>query len=212
MNKARIAVVILVLILFALLNWWILPNLAIIHFAGTTEPLQKSGYLLAYHEHFKLVGFRVIDFLERGWSGVFAAWPYVMIGILLGCVSGFFAGDQARRILAIDVASKKAVKDAAKLATEAERRDDQAQRRLAEAAKMRQDSISRMEYLEKIAYAQQKERSELEKMKAGLEEKARRAESTETELKKARNKIRRLEVKIGRMENEMMDTDPIDDF
>ncbi len=207
MNKARIAVVILVLILFALLNWWILPNLAIVHFAGTTEPLQQSGYLLAYHEHFKLVGFRSIDFLERGWSGVFAAWPYVMIGILLGCVSGFFAGDQARRILAIDVASKKAVTDAAKLATEAERRDEQAQRRLAEAAKMRQDSISRMEYLEKIAYAQQKERSELEKMKAGLEEKARRAESTETELKKAKNKIRRLEAKIGRLEN-----DPIDDF
>jgi len=116
-------------------------------------------------------------------------------------------GTRARRILAIAVASKKALKDAAKLATEAERRDDQAQRKLAEAAKMRQDSISRMEYLEKIAYAQQKERSELEKMKAGLEEKARRAESTETELKKARNKIRRLEVKIGRMEN-----DPIDDF
>jgi hypothetical protein len=44
-------------------------------------------------------------------------------------------------------------------------------------------------------------------MKAGLEEKARRAESTETELKKARNKIRRLEVKIERLEN-----DPIDDF
>lgn len=207
MNYARIAVIIVVLILFARLNWWVLPHLAIVHFAKENAPIQESGNLLAHHEHFKLKGITVIDFLERGWSGVFAAWPYVMIGILLGSVSGFFAGDQARRILAIDVASKKAVKDAAKLATEAERRDDQAQRRLAEAAKLRQDSISRMEYLEKIAYAQQKERSELEKMKAGLEEKARRAESTETELKKAKNKIRRLEVKIGRMEN-----DSIDDF
>ncbi len=212
MNKARIAVVILVLLLFAILNCVILPNLAMVHFAKENAPSQESGYLLAHHEQFKLKGITVIDFLERGWSGVFAAWPYVMIGILLGSVSGFFAGDQARRILAVDVASKKAVKDAAKLATEAERRDDQAQRKLAEAAKMRQDSISRMEYLEKIAYAQHKERSELEKMKAGLEEKARRAESTATELKKARDKIRRLEVKIGRMENEMTDTDPIDDF
>lgn len=212
MNKARIAMAIFVLILFARLNWWVLPDLAIVHFAKESAPIQESGYLLAHHDHFKIKGITVIDFLERGWSGVFAAWPYVMIGILLGCVSGFFAGDQARRILAIDLASKKAVKDAAKLASEAERRDDQAERRLAEAAKMRQDSISRMEYLEKIAYAQQKERSELEKMKAGLEEKARRAESTATELKKARDKIRRLEVKIGRLENEMMDIDPIDDF
>jgi hypothetical protein len=207
MNKARIAVVILVLILFALLNWWILPNLAIVHFAKENTPIQQSGFLLAHHEHFKLKGITVIDFLERGWSGVLAAWPYVMIGSLFGVVLGFFAGDQARRILAIDVASKKAVKEAAKLIEEADKVGNLAQRRVAEADKREKDVKYRMEYLEKIAYAQQKERSELEKMKAGLEEKARRAESTETELKKAKNKIRRLEVKIGRMEN-----DPIDDF
>lgn len=212
MNKARIAMVILVLILFALLNWWVLPDLAIVHFAKENAPVRESGYLLAHHEQFKLKGITAIDFLERGWSGVFAAWPYVMIGILLGCVSGFFAGDQARRILAIDLASKRAVNEAAKLIEEAHKVGNLAQRRVADACKMEKDLKYRLEFLEKVAYAQEKERSELEKMKAGLEEKARRAESTATELKKARDKIRRLEAKIGRMENEMMDTDPIDDF
>jgi len=33
MNYARVAVVILILILFARLNWWVLPDLAIVHFA-----------------------------------------------------------------------------------------------------------------------------------------------------------------------------------
>ncbi|MRR53970.1 MAG: hypothetical protein EG822_05575 [Deltaproteobacteria bacterium] len=207
MNYARIAVIIVVLILFARLNWWVLPHLAIVHFAKENAPIQESGNLLAHHEHFKLKGITVIDFLERGWSGVLAAWPYLMIGSLFGVVLGFFAGDQARRILAIDVASKRAVNEAAKLIEEAHKVGNLAQRRVADACKMEKDLKYRLEFLEKVAYAQQKERSELEKMKAGLEEKARRAESTETELKKARNKIRRLEVKIGRMEN-----DPIDDF
>ncbi len=205
MKYVRIIVVILVLIMFAWLNWWVLPNLAIVHFAKINEPLQENGYLLAYHNHFKLAGFRLIDFLERGWSGVFAAWPYVMVGILLGFESGFFAGEQARRLMAIDEASKAALDEAAKQVNEAQLMSHIAQRELTKVIKRENGVASSMDYVQKLQAEDRGKRKEFEELKANWEEKQRHAESTVIELKKARNKIRRLEEKISRMEENMID-------
>ncbi|MDD2335324.1 MAG: hypothetical protein PHD01_01965 [Geobacteraceae bacterium] len=212
MKFLRIIIVVLVIILFSWLNWWVLPDLAIVHFSKMGEPIPDTGLILISETNSKFDGYRVIDRLDLGWSGVPAAWPYMLAGIILGIVAGFFSGDQSRRILAIDSASKEALEEAERLSEEAQLLSDMARCEMAKISKREQDVVARMEYLKKTQLQDQEKREEFEKQKEQWTGKHRRTETMAKELKNAKDKIRRLEDKIYKMELKEMELKLIDEF
>jgi hypothetical protein len=189
-----------VFILYCWLNWGLLPNLAIIHLDGSGDPLPKAGYLLVYKEGSNLAVKRVIDSLEKGWSGVAAAWPYTLGGIMIGLLPGMVISELSRRIY--EKATIEAQTKAEKRMQEAWNKESDADHRLVNAKKMKADASELLDAAARLRKENQENRLEFEGMKMMFEGKLKNAESTANELKKARNKIRRLEDKISRMEEE----------
>jgi hypothetical protein len=192
-----------VFILYCWLNWGLLPNLAIIHLDGSGDPLPKAGYLLVYKEGSHLAVKRVIDSLEKGWSGVAAAWPYTLGGIMIGFLPGMVSSEASRRIY--ENATREAQAKAEEIKKEAWEKMSDASHLMANANKMKADASELFDAAANRRKENQAERQEIAGMKLMFEGKLKYAESTANELKKARNKIRRLEDKIERLEGNSID-------
>lgn len=113
MNVARILIAIVMFILFCWLNWWVMPNLAIVRLDEKGVQMPKTCYILLGQKDNKFLGYRIIKGMEYGWDGVPAAWPYMVAGIIPALGIGYCIGELARRKFAIDEASDE-VRDSAK--------------------------------------------------------------------------------------------------
>jgi uncharacterized membrane protein len=189
-----------VFILFCWLNWGLLPNLAMVHFENSDESVPKAGYLLVYKKGSQYVEHMVIDSFERGWSGVAAAWPYTLGGIMIGLLPGMAFSEVSRRIY--EKATSEAQAKAEEIMKDARAKMSEADHRLANARKMKDDASELLDAATNQRKENQENRLEFAGMKMMFEGKLKNAESTANELKNARNKIRRLEDKISRMEEE----------
>lgn len=149
MRIVRIIITIVLFVLFCWLNWWVLPDLAIVRFKEKGAPIPQTGYLLLGEENNKIIGHRVVKDIKFDWPGVPAAWPYVVVGTLLGLGVGYVAGELARRKFAIDVASQEAIDRANKIMTEAVTRDGQAEGKLLRAASREKDTAYMQDVLRK---------------------------------------------------------------
>ena len=190
MKKTRIAFMVVVLAVFCWLNWWILPELVIVNLNKKGSPLPANGYVLFGVEHSKFAGHRVVSWLECGWAGVLAAWPYVCIGFLPGLLVGWPMGEFARRQFAIDMASNEAIQTAKELETSGTLKLEYCMRRELELNGKQQSLLKQKVALEAA-------REDLQQDKKQFENKLLKFESLE--LAKANRSIQKLEQQIKRL-------------
>lgn len=190
MKKPRIVFLITVIAVFCWLNWWILPELAIVNLGKKGSPLPPTGYVLFGFEHDKFAGHRVVSWLEYGWDGVLAAWPYVCIGLLPGLLVGWPMGELARRQFAVDMASSKAIEKAQELETSGTLKLAYCMRRETEMNEQEQLLLKQKAVLEAA-------REDLQQDKNQFENKLLKFESLE--LTKANRTIQKLEQQIKRI-------------
>lgn len=198
LKTVRIALAIAVVAGFSWLNWWVLPTLGMLRLSKNGPFLPETGGALVFFQDGKYFYSCTLQMIEMGWSGVLTAWPYVVIGILSGLVCGYPLGEFARRRIAIEQASEKALRESEAIATVAFNKAYHAECKMRKAQRLIDDA-SRMT----AEVSMEKERVLIldqlaeERMRSS-EEIRRWAESTEKELTKAKAKIRRLEDKGGR--------------
>ena len=202
MKIVRILVAMVLFILFCWLNWWVLPDLAIVRFKEKGAPIPQTGYLLLGEENNKTIGHRVVRDIKNDWSGVSAAWLYVVFGGVLGFGIGYVVGELSRRKFAIDVASQEAIDRADKIMTKAVIRDGEAEGKLLRAASLEKDTLYMQNTLRKEIDECRTARAAADEQKRIWEEKIRKGENTERELDKARRTIQKLERQISRLEKE----------
>lgn len=109
MKIVRILIAIVMFILFCWLNWWVMPYLAIVRLDEKDAQISKTCCLLIRQKDNDILGLRIIKGLEYGWSGVPAAWPYMLAGVIPALGIGYCVGEFARRRFAIDAASQEAI-------------------------------------------------------------------------------------------------------
>ncbi|MBI2355281.1 MAG: hypothetical protein HYV06_09670 [Deltaproteobacteria bacterium] len=186
MKIVRITVAAVLFILFCWLNWWVLPELAIVRFNEKGTPIPKTGYLLLGEENNKTIGHRVVKDIKFDWPSVPAAWPYVVVGTVLGFGIGYVVGELARRKFAIDVASKQAIDRANKIMTKAVIRDGEAEGKLLRAASLEKDTLYMQNTLRKEIDECRAARATADEQIRICEEKLRKGENTEQELDKSK--------------------------
>lgn len=189
MKKPRIVFIVIVLAVFCWLNWWILPELAIVNLGKRGSPLPPTGYVLFGLEQHKYAGYRVVSWLEFGWAGVLAAWPYVSVGLLSGLLVGWPMGELARRQFAVDRASCEAIEKAQELETSGTLKLEYCMRRELELNGKQQSLLKQKVSLEAA-------REELQQDKNQFENKLLKFESLE--LAKANRTIQKLEQQVKR--------------
>lgn len=201
MKIVRIMVAMVLFILFCWLNWWVLPDLAIVRFKEKGAPIPQTGYLLLGEENNKTIGYRVVKAIKIDWPGVPAAWPYVVFGAVLGFGIGYVVGELSRRKFAIDVASQEAIDRADKIMTKAVMRDGEAEGKLLRAASLEKDTLYMQNTLRKEIDEYRAARAAADEQKRICEEKLRKGENTEQELDKAKKAIVKLQRQIRRLKN-----------
>ncbi len=142
MNMARILIAIVMFILFCWLNWWVMPNLAIVRLDEKGVQMPKTCYILMGQKDNKFLGYRIIKGMEYGWDGVPAAWPYMVAGIIPALGIGFCIGELARRKFAIAEVSQKALLEANQIKLDAWKTDFEAQDIIREANKLNSELYS----------------------------------------------------------------------
>jgi predicted RNase H-like nuclease (RuvC/YqgF family) len=193
---------ILTFILFCWLNWWVMPDLAILRFMEKGTLMPETCYVLLEEEHNRLIGHRVIESLKSDWSGVPAAWPYVVVGVIIGLGIGYVIGELARRKFAIEEASREAIEKADHILTEAVKRDGQAEGKLLQAASREKDALYLQNVLQEELEACRTATEAAEEKKRIYEEKLGDAVKTERELDKAKKAIEKLERQIARLKKD----------
>lgn len=201
MKIVRILVAMVLFILFCWLNWWVLPDLAIVRFEEKGAPIPQTGYLLLGEENNKTLGHRVVRDIKIDWPGVPAAWPYVVFGTVLGFGIGYVVGELSRRKFAIDVASQEAIEIANKTMTQAVIRDGESEGKLLRAASLEKDTLYMQNTLRKEIDQYRTARATADEQIRICEEKLRKGENTEQELDKAKKAIVKLQRQIKRLKN-----------
>lgn len=207
MRIIRFMIAIVLFILFCWLNWWVLPDLAIVWFKEKGTPIPQTGYLLLGEENNKLIGHRVVKDIKIDWNGVPAAWPYVVVGTVLGLGIGYVIGELSRRKFAIDVASQEAIDRANKIMNEAEIRDGQAKGKLLQAASREKETSYMQGVLRKEIEECRSARAVADEHLRIAEENQRKGEATKRELVKARRTIEKLERQISRLKRDKEEKD-----
>lgn len=202
MKIVRITVAIVLFILLCWLNWWVLPDLAIVRFKEKGSPIPQTGFLLLGEENNKTIGHRVVKDIKFDWPAVPAAWPYVVVGIVLGFGIGYVVGELARRKFAIDVASKEAIDRAGHIMTEAIIVEGRAEGKLLQAESREKDTSYMQNTLRKEIDECRTARAAADEQKRICKGKHRKGENTERELDKAKRTIQKLERQISRLEKE----------
>jgi uncharacterized coiled-coil DUF342 family protein len=136
--------------------------------------------------------------IEIGWEGILTAWPYVFIGLLFGVMVGYPLGELTGRRLAIDKASKEALRKSSALTLDAFIGESHAKNIVKEIKslfidlpKLQKEVVAAREKILTMNLSATENTRNYETLRQ-------KAESLEKELIKARAKIRRLEDKANR--------------
>jgi hypothetical protein len=203
----RIIVAIVIFVLFCWLNWWVLPELAIVRFKEKGSRIPQTGYLLLGEENNKIIGYRCVKGIKIEWAGVMAAWPYVVLGIIMGFGMGYAVGELARRKFAIDLASQEAIDRAKKIMAEAKKKQLQAEGVMLRSASWEKDTAYMQDTLRKKIEEYRVARAKVDEQICIGHEKQRKGEATERELAKARRAIEKLERQNSRLKREKEEND-----
>ena len=76
MKTIRIIIVGLLLVVLCWLNWWVLPDLAIVRLEAKETRIPQAGLILLGKKNAEITGHRVVNDISVGWHGVPNAWPY----------------------------------------------------------------------------------------------------------------------------------------
>ncbi|MDZ4186259.1 MAG: hypothetical protein U1D97_14945 [Desulfuromonadales bacterium] len=164
--------------------------------------MPPTGYLLLEQEDYIRLRFRVIEDIQFGLPGVLAAWPYVLFGVILGLTIGYVLGELARRKLAIEVASEEAVNRASHIMAEANNLNNQAESKLLQAERQKEDTLQMFKRLMKELEECRSVRANADEQIRIYEEKLGEAEKNRRELLRAKETIRKLVEKISRLKKE----------
>lgn len=202
MSIVRAIVAVVIFIIFCWLNWWVLPDLAIVRFSPKGTPIPQIGCLFVAWENKDVTGHRVVSDIVADWSGVPAAWPYVVVGVLLGLWIGYVVGELARRKFAIDMASQEAINSAKEIYVEVKMLDKQADGKLSQAANMKKNVAHMQNVLSREIEEYRSARAKADQQISHGEEMQQKVEATERELTKARRTIEKLERQTKRLKRE----------
>lgn len=196
MRLLRFILYAFIVITFCWLTWWVLPDIAFVYFEEKGKPLPASGLVVLSHDNSKILWYRGVVGIDSGWAALWAGWPCILLGVLFGLGGGYVLGDGARRVFAVDTASKKAIETAQEYETSATLK-------LAYCKSQEQkleDGFAKLAF-ENAALVRQ--RIELHKEKDVIERKMKNSDSNE--LNKAKSAIQRLEKKIDRLKEKSVD-------
>lgn len=192
MNMARILIAIVMFILFCWLNWWVMPNLAIVRLDEKGVQMPKTCYILMGQKDNKFLGYRIIKGMEYGWDGVPAAWPYMVAGIIPALGIGFCIGELARRKFAIDEASQNALSEANQIKLDALKLDFEARDIISEANRLNNELIGLKNRLQDELMICRAVTVNSEEKIRKCDEKLGEMPKIERELEKARNALAKL--------------------
>jgi cell fate (sporulation/competence/biofilm development) regulator YlbF (YheA/YmcA/DUF963 family) len=200
LNITRTSLAIGVIAVFVWLNWWVLPDLAFLSLEVKGSPPPQNGYTLNWYENGKYVGSRVIKSISLGWSGVAAAWPYMLIGMLSGLAGGYVVGEFARRKLAVEQITWEVEDRWREKIKSADEKDCQAIKMLASALSWRVEIENEVKKLNQEREQLRLMREELQQEQRSNEERLKKAEMKEKDAVNARDKVKRLEAKVESLE------------
>ena len=198
MKAARILIAIVMFILFCWLNWWVMPNLAIVRLDEKGVQMPKTCYILMGQKDNKFLGYRIIKGMEYGWDGVPAAWPYMVAGIIPALGIGYCIGEIARRKFAIDEASDEVRASAKQSMLDALRIDYEARDVISEATRLNNELIGLKNRLQDELMICRAVTVNSEDKIRNCDEKLSEIPKVERELEKARNLIGKLNQRISR--------------
>jgi len=196
MKILRIILYASIAITFCWLTWWVLPNIAFVYLEEKGKPLPNSGLVMFGYDQSKITGHRVVISIDSGWSALWAGWPCILVGALVGLGGGFVLGDGTRRVFAVDTASKEAIETAKEYETSATLK-------LAYCKYQEQKLKDGFAKLAAENDALVMQRVEMRKEKDLLGKKAKNSDSNE--LNKAKTAIQRLENKIDKLKEKSVD-------
>lgn len=192
MNVARILIAIVMFILFCWLNWWVMPNLAIVRLDEKGVQMPKTCYILLGQKDNKFLGYRIIKGMEYGWDGVPAAWPYMVAGIIPALGIGYCIGEISRRKFAIDEASQNALSEANQIKLDALKLDFEARDIISEANRLNNELIGLKNRLQDELMICRAVTINSEEKIRKCDEKLGEMPKIERELEKARNALAKL--------------------
>lgn len=183
-------------ITYCWLTWWVLPDIAFVFLEEKGKTLPNSGLVMIGYDQSKITGHRVVVSIDSGWSALWAGWPCILVGALAGLGCGYVLGDGARRVFAVDKASKEAIDTAQEYETSATLK-------LAYCKSQEQKLKDGFAQLAAEHDALVGQRREMRNEKDLLGKKAKTSDSNE--LNKAKTTIQRLEKKIDKLKEKTVD-------
>lgn len=188
--------------------WWltarVLPNLGIAHLVPLkeTHQLTQNGSAMIIFKNSNFEGYRNFESIETGWSGVGAAWPHILVGMILGAVAGYFMGLPERMFIEF---AEKSLAHSNDTLSIAERKEKEAAHEMSKAEDMQCAAYVRNTETAKQRKEVELLRKDAERQMAIADDKIRQAEEKDKELTKAQAKIRRLEKRIARQTEKTID-------
>jgi hypothetical protein len=175
--------------------WWltvkVLPNLGIAHLVPLTEThqLTQNGSAMVIYKNSNFEGYRNFESIETGWSGVGAAWPHILVGMILGAVAGYIMGLPERYFIEF---AEKSVAHSKEMLRIAEKKESDAAREMSAAKVKESRNSERSIELAKERKEVDHQHDEAGKLIAYAHVLIREADEKDIELTKAQAKIRRL--------------------
>ncbi|MFZ5797873.1 MAG: hypothetical protein ACOY3O_05545 [Thermodesulfobacteriota bacterium] len=211
MNGVRLLIAVVLLAGYAWLNWWVLPPLGMFHLGRDSSTDVIRGVSFFFWEDQKKMGPYPLSWLKTGWGLVPAVWPVFDVGLLLGLALGYPLGELARRYFAIDAANRKIREVCEAVAQDAYTKGRRADYEMYKARELYEEACR----IEQKTYRERERlhvaRKTVEAQLQGLEEVRERFASVQSELNKAKAKIRRLEGKGNPKKAIPIDFDPLSD-
>lgn len=170
---------------------WVMPTLGFFHIAGSERPVTEDGVSLVYFKAGKSTGAHSLGRVLLGWSMVKEAWPLVLFGVVIG----YPLGELVRRQFAVEQLAEATMKKRRALSLEALAKEHKAENMLQEARALTAELPQLREEVKQAQHKIFNMNLAAGEQKRNYEVLARKAESLERELFKAKAKMRRLAAK-----------------
>lgn len=211
MNGVRLLIAVVLLAGYVWLNWWVLPPLGMFHLGRDSSTDVISGVSFFFWEDQKKMGPYPLSWLKTGWGLVPAVWPVFVVGLFLGLALGYPLGELARRYFAIDDANRKVREECEERVLIARDKERDAQYKMWKADGLHGETCRMQEKIYRDWKRLHIARKTVEAQLQGLEEVRDRFAAVQSELNKAKAKIRRLEGKGNPKKAIPIDFDPWSD-
>jgi uncharacterized membrane-anchored protein YhcB (DUF1043 family) len=203
MKKIRIFVGVIFVGAFCWLNWRVLPYLAIVRLepASISWPPPSNLILIKYINH-KIQEYSFIKDIHSSWTGVLAAYPYVIVGIIIGLKIGYIIGEFVRRKFAIDAASEEIVNRSKRIMDEAQNMKRQNEIYFSKVRQTELDNLKLAEALTKEIDVARRVRETADEDIQIYKRKLNEREKERQDLLRASETIKKLSAKINHMKKE----------